>query len=310
MPSMEHVLVTGSSGYIGSRLVRTLVDLGLKCTATARNPSKSLTNELDMPVARLNVLEPIPSFVGVTTVVHCATPNDILSRESDGGIPLAVSGTRALLEKCVEDGVSRFVYLSTVQVYGTELSGNISSKTPPAPQTNYGLNHYLGEELCRYYAQNHGIDVVILRPSNVYGVPLVSTVDRWTLVPMCFVRDAAKVGEVVLRSSGKQNRNFISTQEVADYIVGLLPNFPRGCTVLNAASDWSASIVEIARMLEQVWQEETGKILQLSILSDQPEQGNGFNILPQTIHNRIAPELSKARMLETLKGLIQLELQD
>lgn len=304
----ENVLVTGASGYIGSALVQVLKSRGIALRATARSRTAIVSRELDVPVEPLDVMGDLPDFTGITAIAHCATPNDIVSREADGGLPLAVTGTHALLRQAVACGVKRFVYLSTIQVYGTELSGRIDETTPPECRTLYGLNHYLGEEVCRFYARNHDIDTLVLRPGNIYGVPSASTVDRWTLVPMTFVRDAAENGRIALRSSGRQTRNFSWVHDIAATIADQLERFPKGYTILNATSDWNASMVELAYRVAAIWEQETGDPLPVDILSDHPEKANEFSFAPNPLQSRPAPALSQRRMDDTIRDLIRLKL--
>ena len=218
----DNILVTGSSGFIGSAVVKNLIESGKLVRPTSRRSIEKLTNEFGLPVTRFDVIEDIESknevLQGVKTLIHCATPNDIQSREADGGMPLAVFGTFRLIEEAIRYGIKRIIFLSTLQVYGTELTGIVNELSPINCESTYGLNHYLGEEICRLAARLHGIDIVVLRPSNVYGVPCVSTVSRSTLVPMCFISEAFNKGSLTIRSSGLQRRNFVSLYEVSKII--------------------------------------------------------------------------------------------
>lgn len=303
---MFRILITGCSGFIGSHVAIQAKKAGHEVIATARNPSGSLERELGMAVRKLDVLDTITSTAdneAIDAIIHCATANDILSRDFRAGVDLSVCGTRNVLEYAKQLGVGRVIFISTLQVYGTELEGKIAEDTPVCCQSPYGLNHYFGEELCRMYAQVHGINVVAVRPSNIFGVPDVSTVNRESLVPMCFVKEAIQTGRITLRSSGRQRRNFISTDEVANGCLYLLEDFPAGYQIVNLGSDWLCDIREVAEMTGLIYQERYGRPLRLDILSDEPTSANRFTIDSRIAFLRPTVEESRQSMVNVITQL-------
>ncbi|MCF7787334.1 MAG: NAD(P)-dependent oxidoreductase [Prosthecobacter sp.] len=275
------VLITGSGGFIGSRLAIRCREAGHEVIATAHRSTPELAQALGVPdVIPMDVLNPHVADLPLDADIlfHCATANDIVSRDFKSGVNLSVHGTRNVLELALRRGIRRVVFFSTIQVYGTELHGEITENTPVRCESSYALNHLLGEEICRFYAAKHGLDIVLLRPANVIGVPDASTVQRSTLVPMCFVKEALATGKIVMRSSGRQIRNFVTSDQVANICLCLGQSFPSAATVINASSPWNASIAEMAGIVAEVFFERTGIELVLEIQSDEPEQGNKFRI--------------------------------
>jgi UDP-glucose 4-epimerase len=276
---MKHVIVIGATGLIGSRLVKELLAAGMRVTATARSPTREMEVELGVPFVQLDVLMP---FIDRATLpfadclIHCATANDIISKTPADGFELSVTGTWNVLAMAVRLAIPRVVYFSTFQVYGTELSGIIDESTPVHCETAYGLNHWFGEEVCRMQAAQHRLSVAVVRPSNVYGVPAASTVNRITLVPACFVRDALQHGEIRLLSSGRQLRNFVSTEEVARDCLSLLAHCPAGFSITNICSPYSATIHDVALVTADIYKERFGKALPVRVMGSEPTATNNF----------------------------------
>jgi UDP-glucose 4-epimerase len=162
----------------------------------------------------------------------------------------------------------------------------------------------MGEETCRMFSRVHGLRVSIMRPANIFGVPVASTVNRLSLVPMCFVRDALKEGRLVLKSSGLQRRNFISVSKVAEACVhASLQPCSDLFAIYNVCSAWEVSIREIADMTCEVYLEIFGKALPIEVKSELPSSSTGFTASSRLNGNQIGVNDMRASMKSTIASL-------
>lgn len=304
------VLITGSTGFIGSHIAQHLQNAGCHVIASGRNATKRLTNShpgcelMDWDVCS----EQLPRWTGnVDAIIHTATPNDILSKDFRAGCELSIFGTERVMAFAKEYRVPKLVFLSTFQVYGQELSGSIDESSQIKCLNPYALNHYFGEEVLRSAShQPGGPATCVLRLANIFGCPGSETVNRWTLVPMCFCKTAVEHGELVLLSSGRQRRNFLSLDAFASIIQALVDeNWPDNFFSLNAASDATFSIREIAEMTAEVYQTCYDKPLPIRIERNTPKESNQFQVDLTRLHTIITPQSRDIRweMTNAIRGI-------
>lgn len=302
------VFVTGAAGFIGSAIAQELAAVGHEVFAAVR-PSRIQegVSIAGCQMVAWDALNPVAGFPQCEAIIHCATSNDIVSRDFGAGIDLSVKGTYNLLQQAKAVGATRFVFLSTIQVHGTELQGTITEDSPIVCETPYALNHYLGEETCRMFAHSwREGEITLLRPSNVYGVPNLPTVNRSTLVPMCFVKQAMEEGRITLRSSGRQTRNFVSTKELAQTCQRLLAAAATpGVRPVLAVSDWHTSIVNIAHFTASIHEELFKRLLPVEVLSNSPETGNLFEAYSKVLPASTSPSASSNHMCAVIRSLFR-----
>jgi UDP-glucose 4-epimerase len=303
----QTILITGVSGFIGSRIALRAKESGHKVIGSSRSSVEYLQNQLGIPVIKLDLSESIDEMPQVDTVIHCATANDILSRNFDEGLHLSINGTRNLLEAVKNTSARNFIFFSTLQVYGRELHGDYDESSPILCENQYALNHYFGEELCKMYSRQHGMNTLVVRPSNVYGISELETVNRKTLVPSCFVVEALRDKKITLLSSGKQMRNFVSTDEVSEAVLASISSKPQGFSILNAASNWNCSIIDIARMTADVYFKKYGDTVDLVVKDERPMQSNEFRVHSKFADIRHRPEESEEFMRVTIAKLFEQE---
>lgn len=274
----KKIYITGVSGFIGSKVAKYYLEQDYNVIGFTRNSASSIRSELGIEVINFdfNSTEEL-QLDYADSIIHCATANDVLSKNTEAGLALSIFGTNRLLEACKKAKIRNIIFFSTAQVYGTELSGNFDEEIPIKIETSYALNHYLGEELCRFYCNTHGFNIVAFRPSNIYGIPEISTVNRKTLVPMCFVNEAINMGTIKLRSSGKQMRNFVSLEQMAEITLRIIKNFPKGFSIRNCGSNYNVSILEIVKIISNKYNNYFDKKLLVNFDDDKPTFPNIFN---------------------------------
>jgi dTDP-glucose 4,6-dehydratase len=181
---MQRVLVTGGAGFIGSNLVRYLLE---------RNPEVSITVLDKLTYAgnldNLRGLESNPRLRFVQGDIRDATLVASLMADVDGVVNLAaethvdrslmdpsvfvttnVFGIYTLLEAAQRHHISRFVHLSTDEVYGDNHAGRPSRETDPLhPTSPYAASKASADMFCVAYFLNYGVSVIIARPGNNLG---------------------------------------------------------------------------------------------------------------------------------------------
>lgn len=275
---MARILVTGASGYIGSYLAAYFAAAGHEVTASARALSKELSSALPLcNLIELDVLRSARALAGSwDCIIHTATANDIISRDFRAGLELSAIGTQEMLEAAVRLHVPHLIFFSTLQVLGAELRGTFSEGSPVDLVNAYGFNHHAGELTCQLFSRVKGVATSIVRPANVYGCPLSRTVNRWTLVPLCFVREAMATGSLTIRSSGLQKRDFISLRQIAGACNSLIECPPKTTSTFNIATGKTWRVIDAAHWVAEIYERTVGHSLDLRILGDAPAVSNDF----------------------------------
>lgn len=174
---MERTLVIGGTGFIGSRVVRQLVDAGRTVRCLVRKTSR--TDRLQgFPIETFEGdLRDFDSLVsasaGCDSIIHLAGISAWDKIDSDEMFPVVVDGTQRVLDAAIQQGVHRLVYVSSAAAMGP--SRDVTPRDENAPYLNdyatgmkYVLAKQEAEKRC-LEASDNGLDVVIIRPTEVYG---------------------------------------------------------------------------------------------------------------------------------------------
>jgi nucleoside-diphosphate-sugar epimerase len=207
-------LVTGGSGFLGSHLVEALLARGENVRALVRPTSQTaLLERLGVELAHgdLGDAQSLRAAVqGVERVYHCA------ALAADWGTwaqfrAANVDGVRNLLDAAVEHGVTKFIHVSTSDVYGHPDRPVDESAPFRLRGWPYGDTKIVGEELVWAYHRQHGLPVTVVRPVNVYGPRSTSFVLE--------IVDLLKSGDMVHVGSGRKSAGLGYVTNVVDVIL-------------------------------------------------------------------------------------------
>ncbi len=246
------ILLTGGFGNIGGRLAALLsnrADLRLRLGSRAAHTApkwavRSETAQLDL----LNAQSIEQAVNGIDTIVHLAALNDIeCANNPNLAHEVNVVGTRNLVKCATDAGVQRIIYLSTAHVYGSPLEGRIDESHPTAPASPYAVTHLEAEQIV---ADAHGAAKILgirIRSGNGFGAPIGPSVRIWQILVNDLCRQASQTHELILKSHGNQERNFVPLTDVCDaieHLIGLdAPVVGDG--LFNFGADISHSIWEM-----------------------------------------------------------------
>lgn len=266
----KKVVVTGGCGFIGSHLATKLVELGAHVTIidnlstgfkeNTQNLNDRITfiqgdieNYADCLLATLDteIVFHLAAFISVPQSLEkprlCHTTN--------------VDGTFNMLEACRVNGVKRLVFSSSSAVYGpTDL--RCGENTPTNPKSPYGFSKLIGEELCKQYTTNFGVETVMLRYFNVYG-PRQNPNGAYAAVVARFTDQLKNNKPITIFGNGLQTRDFVPVSHVveANLLAGLADATNVSGEIFNVATGTSITLLELIKQLKMQYPESTSEII-------------------------------------------------
>jgi len=260
--------VTGGTGMIGREVCRQLVDLGAEVRSvsldrTPKNPVEGVeywqvdlcdTRDAQEVVGCSNMVFHVAGMKGGGELTR--------NRPASFFVPLLQMNTNVL--RCAFELRTRCVYVSSIGAYGGDDGSwggdfddeylDIEEQMSFMPMDFYpGWAKRMGELQCEAYYREHGYDVAIVRPSNVYGIG-----DRFgpgAMVIPALIRKSAEAepgGEVEVLGDGSAVRDFVHARDVARGIIRACRYGTNGFVNLGGGPENAVSIGDLSYMLHKI----------------------------------------------------------
>ncbi len=255
------VLVTGGAGFVGSRIVRQLVQAGCGEIVAVDNMVRGQVENLagvGPGVVRLTEGDIrdrdllARTVAGTDTVFHQAALRIThCAAEPREALAVMVDATFDLLELCRQAGVRKVVFASSASVYGmADDFPTTERQSPYNNRTLYGAAKAFGEGLLRSFNDMYGFDYVALRYFNVYG-PGMDLHGKYTEVLIRWMDRLARGEPPLIFGDGLQTMDFIHVDDVARANI-LAATAPVTDTVLNVGAGTETSLHALAAHLAAV----------------------------------------------------------
>ncbi len=244
----QRILITGASGYIGRHLIYLLNQENVEIRAFARSPKPAGLAGIEWQQGDIRHLARVQEAMqGCTSMVHLAClPLGPSFQNPLNDFQVNVLGTLNVLSAAQAAGVRQVIYTSTAQVYGFTERLPMAEDHLPQPASPYAASKLCGEHLCTIFARCYGLNTMILRLFNVYGLALDGSVRN--TVESLFLRRVRQGLPPIIKGDPTQGRDFIHASDVIRAIRLALDKVGEG-TVINIGTGQMTTLIELAELV-------------------------------------------------------------
>lgn len=272
------ILITGAAGFIGSAIAHSLNEQGLQ---TVTIDDLSTGNRRNVPNDTVfiegncgdpEVIAQLDSFK-INAIIHFAGQS---SGEVSFSDPLAdqksnTTSTLLLLKFAKEKGIKKFIYASSMSVYGDHNHLPVTERSVTKPKSFYAVGKLASEHYLRIYS-NSDLQIIALRLFNVYG-PGQNLENLKQGMLSIYLAQALKKNEIVVKGSLERFRDLVYIDDVVDAVKLLLEqDWNSQYRVYNISNGYP---VKVSEMLASI-RETLGKELPVHVVEGTPGDQHGI----------------------------------
>jgi dTDP-glucose 4,6-dehydratase len=269
------LLVTGAAGFIGSTYVRLAGaehEIRVLDKLTYAGRRENLPEGTDLVVGAIEDPRIVrEAMEGCDAVVNFAAEShvDRSIDDQDAFARTHVIGTGTLLDAARELGVSRYLQVSTDEVYGSIEEGSFTETSPLDPSSPYSATKTAGDLLVTAHVHTYGIDASIVRGSNNYGPRQYPE----KLIPLITL-NALHGDSLPVYGDGKQVRNWLYVEDFCRGIHTVLTKGEAGEAYNVGGPDECENIEVVKRVIELTGKDES----LISYVTDRPGHDRRYSL--------------------------------
>jgi UDP-glucose 4-epimerase len=252
-------LVTGGAGFIGSNLVRHLLERGDDVRILDNFSTGNRRNlegvDVEIVEGELRSYERVHNAVrGVEVVFHLGALGSVPRSVQDPLTSSAVNveGTLNVLLAARDEGVRRVVFSSSSSVYGSKRDLPVTEGLPSDPISPYGVAKLAAERYCVSFSRVYdSLETVVLRYFNVFG-PRQSPFSQYAAMVPLFITAIAAGVPVTIFGDGEQSRDFTYVANVIDATVRAADAEDANGRIFNVAAGAPASVNAVADSIGRI----------------------------------------------------------
>jgi UDP-glucose 4-epimerase len=253
------VLVTGGAGFIGSNLVRQLVERGdeVRVLDNFSTGNRANLEGLDVEIVEgeLRSYERVHNAVrGTELVFHLGALGSVPRSVQDPLTSSAVNveGTLNVMLAARDEGVRRVVYSSSSSVYGSKRELPVDESLAADPISPYGVAKLAAERYCVSFSRVYeSFETVVLRYFNVFG-PRQSPLSQYAAMVPLFITAIAAGEPVTVFGDGEQSRDFTYVANVVDATLRAADADGANGRIFNVAAGSPASVNAVADTIGRI----------------------------------------------------------
>jgi nucleoside-diphosphate-sugar epimerase len=247
---MKNVLVTGSTGFIGSHLLPTLHQHNWQITAAIRQEFE-FPASLSIKTIKVGEIDDMTDWqealLGIDTVIHLAGRSHILhetiSNPEAAFIKVNTKGTINLVKQSLKAGVNHFIFVSSIHAMAAESDDILNENSPCHPDSPYGGSKLQAEQALINLAKDSDMTWTILRPTLVYGLGNRANMDR--------LMKLIKRGLPLPFGAIKNRRSFVFVGNLVAAIITCLDHPNAANQIFLISDNQAVSTPQLIRLIAQ-----------------------------------------------------------
>ena len=274
---MTNYLVTGAAGFIGSSITKRLLDenntvytIDNLSTGTKKNIPKG-TIFIKGDCSDQEIYKNIKN-IKFDAIFHIAgqSSGEVSFEDPIYDIKTNLESTILLLKFSLTNGCKKFIYASSMSVYGSQPDRPINEKDICKPQSFYGIGKLASENYMSIF-HNFGLDCISLRFFNVYG-PGQNLENLKQGMISIFISQMLQKKKIIVKGSGNRYRDFIYIDDVVEVIRRSLDLKQENFEIINVGSGNKTRVIDVLNFIKSSWNKN------IPVMFEGKTQGDIFGI--------------------------------